>query len=99
MDLETVKLVYIIFFIIAGLAFGSFVILAFVFDIKLIISILSGSKARKEVKRIRQENRRKNYSYINAFYMKNGKAIESDDVSGEELTTYLEAVTTYLNRE
>lgn len=95
MSLESMKILYIVLFVFAVILLVIAGVLAVVFDVKLIVSILSGSKARREIKRIRAEKRRKDNAYLKAYYTP-GRYEEKEISEGEEGTTYLEAATTYL---
>ena len=90
MTLETLKMLYLIFFISAAAVFATAIVLYFAFDITYIFSILSGSKERRELKKIRAENRRKRMtSGIENFFLP-GEEINYEEVlPGEEATTFL----------
>lgn len=92
MTMKLANTIYIGSFILAVVFLILFVIMFYVFDIKMIISILSGEKQKRELKRIREENRRKNNSFVNSLYKPSETESVYQDYS-ESATTFLGAST------
>lgn len=92
MTLENLRFTFLICFIAAAVLFIIAVLFYFIFDVTYIISTLSGYKERRELKKIRTENRRKKMS-VGRYFLP-GEEIssnEEEDLSGEEATTFLYA--------
>ena len=89
MTLENLKIIFLIFIILAAILFIITVILYFTFDVTYIVSTLNGTKERRELKKIRETNRRKKMSVGRYFLPGEETREKGESTGGEEATTFL----------